>query len=135
MTPKGLRWQRRFGLFHDRLKSGRLADGEIGQHLAIDGQPGLRQSGNEPAVVQSERPHCRVQALDPERAESALAPFAVAEGVLVRLLDRLLGDTDRILATAIVALGGFQDFLVFGVRRDATFTRAMGNLLAERANR
>src|SRR5262249_27420188 len=89
---KGLRRQCSFGFFNDRLKRSRFADGKIRQHLAINGQPGLRQSGNEPAVVQSERPDSCVETLDPERAESALTPFAVAEGVLVCLLDRLLRD-------------------------------------------
>src|SRR5262245_22415061 len=124
--PKGLCRQCSFGFFHDRLKRCRFADGKIRQHLAINGQPGLSQSGNEPAVVQSERPDRCVETLDPERAESALAPFAVAEGVLVCLLDRLLRDTDRILATAVVALGGLQNLLVFSVRRDTTLYAGHG---------
>src|SRR5262249_38733643 len=123
---QGLRRQCSFGFFHDRLKRCRFADGKIRQHLAINGQPGLSQSGNKPAVVQSERPDRCVETLDPERAESALAPFAVAEGVLVCLLDRLIRDTDRILATAVVALGGLQNLLVFSVRRDTTLYAGHG---------
>ena len=69
------------------------------------------------AVGQAERAHRGVEALDPQRAEGALLPLAVAEGVLVGLLDRLLGDADGVLAAAVIALGGLVDFLVLGVRR------------------
>jgi len=61
----------------------------------------------------------RVDALDPQCAEGALAALAVAVGVLHRPLDRLLGDADRILAAAVVALDLFQHLLVLGVGRDA----------------
>ena len=81
------------------------------------------------AVVQAERPHRGVEALDPERAEGALAPLAVAEGVLLRLLDRLLGDADGVLAPAVIALGGLEDFLVLGVPVTPRLTRAMADLL------
>src|SRR5215475_15906906 len=108
------------GLFDDCLKRRRLANGEVGQNLPVDRKAGLGQSGNEPAVVQPERPYRGVQALDPQRAERALAPFAVAESVLVRLLDCLLGNADRVLAAAIISISGLQDLLEFGVRRDTT---------------
>ena len=38
----------------------------------------------------------------------------VAGGVLVGLVDRLGGDLEDILATTVVALGGFDDLLVAG---------------------
>src|SRR6476646_11025429 len=113
--------QRGLGLFHDRLERRRLTDGQIRQHLAVDGDAGLGQAVNETAVVEAEGPHRGVEALDPERAEGALAPLAVAEGVLVGFLDRLLGDADGVLAPAVIALGGLEDFLVLGVGGDATF--------------
>src|SRR5487761_2048386 len=120
------RRQRGLGLFHDRLECRRLGDGEIGQHLAADHYPGLGYAVDEAAVVEAERPHRGVQALDPQRAEGALAPLAVAEGVLAGLLDRLLGDADGVLAAAVIALGGFENFLVLGVRSDATFDAGHG---------
>src|SRR6185437_915934 len=113
--------QRGLGLFDDRLEGRRLVDREIGQHLAVYHQPRLGEPGDEAAVVQSERAHGRVQALNPERAESALAALAVAEGVLPGLFDGLLGDADRVLAAAVIALGGLVDFLVLGVSGDTTF--------------
>src|SRR3954452_2809689 len=39
-----LRRQRGLGLFGDRLECCRLVDGEIGEHLAVDGDAGLRQA-------------------------------------------------------------------------------------------
>src|SRR4029077_2260332 len=119
--------QRGLGLFHDRLKRRRLANGEVGQNLPVDRHAGLGQSGDKPAVVESKWPHRGVQALDPQSTECALAPFAVAERVLVRLLDGLLGDADRVLAPAIVAFGGFQDLFMFGVRRDTTLDAGHGS--------
>ena len=61
----------------------------------------------------------RIDALDPERTEAPLLYLAVAIGVLHRLLDRLLGDPDGILAPAVVAASLFQDFLVLGMGRNA----------------
>src|SRR3954452_10711090 len=109
------------GFLDDRLERRRLVDGEIGQHLAIDHDAGFRQAIDEAAVVEPERPHRGVEALDPKRAERALAPLAVAESVLPRLLHRLLGDADRVLAAAVIALGGLENFLVLGVTGDTTF--------------
>ena len=63
---------------------------------------------------------CRcVDALNPQRTECALLALAVAILILQRLLDRLLSDADRILASTSVALGGFEDFLVLGMGGDA----------------
>src|SRR5690606_15890034 len=61
-----------------------------------------------------------VDALHPEGAEVTLARLAVAIGVLHRLLDRLLGDADGVLAAAVKTLGGFQDLLVLCVGGDAS---------------
>src|ERR1041385_1612157 len=106
--------QRGLGLLDDRLEGGWLADREIGQHLAVDRDAGLGKPVDKPAVVEAKGPHRGVEALDPQRPERALAPLAVAEGVLVRLLHRLLGDADRILAPAVIAFGGLEDLLVLG---------------------
>src|SRR5262252_3492879 len=116
-----LRRQRGLGLLDDRLERRRLADREVGQHLAVDRDPGLAQARDKSAVGQVEGAHRRVEPLDPQGAERALAPLAVAECVLVGFLDRLLGDADRVLAPAVVTLGGLQNFLVLGMRGDAAF--------------
>src|ERR1700688_4264165 len=118
--------QRGLGPFHDRLECGRLGNSEIGQHLAVDQQPGFGEAVDKSAIAQPERPHRRVQPLNPQRPEGALPPLAVPEGVLVRLLDRLLGDPDGVLPPAVIALGGFEDLLVLGVSGDATFDAGHG---------
>src|SRR5262252_10779248 len=124
-----LRRQRGLGLLDDRLERRRLADREVGQHLAVDRDPGLAQAGDKSAVGEVEGAHRRVEPLDPQGAEGALAPLAVAERVLVGFLDRLLGDADRVLAPAVIAFGGFQDLLVLGVRGDAAFDPGHDELL------
>ena len=52
--------------------------------------------------------HRRVDALDPQRAELALAVLAVAVGVLHRLVDGGLGGADGVLAAAEKAFGGLR---------------------------
>src|SRR4051812_21791621 len=124
----GLRRRRQsgLGLLDDRLKSRRLGNGEVGQNLAIDLDPGLGKTVDKSAVVEPKRPHGGVEALDPERPEGPLAALAVAVGVLVGLLDRLLGDADRVLATAEIAFRGLEDFLVLGVSGDTTLDASHG---------
>src|SRR5579872_664466 len=107
--------------FGNRLERGRLADREIGQHLAIDRDAGFRKPVDEPAIGHAERANRRIEALDPQRTESALLALAVAESVLRGLFHRGLGGADRILAAAVIALGGLIDFLVLGVRGHTAF--------------
>src|SRR6266849_6786676 len=120
------RRDRGLGLLDDRRKSHGLGDCKIGQHLAIDQKPGFVEAVDEPAVGQAEGAHRRIEALNPERPERALAALAVAVGVLVRLLHGLLGDADGVLAPAVIALGGLEDFLVLGVRGNAALDACHG---------
>src|SRR5215470_10091508 len=115
-----------FGLLDDGLKGRRLGNGEVRQDLAIDHEPGLAEAVDKSAVIEPKRPHRGVEALNPERPEGALAALAVAIGVLVGLLDRLLGDADRVLATAEIAFRGLEDFLVLGVSGDTTLDAGHG---------
>src|SRR5579883_2157185 len=121
--------QMALGLFDDRGERGRLMDGEFGQDLAVDFDPGRGQPGDEAAIGQAVLAHGGVDALDPQRAEFALAVLAVAIGVLHRLFDRLLGDADSVLATAKIALGGAQSLLVLGVSGYAAFDARHDDLL------
>src|SRR6202021_1186578 len=129
MTPElqdvaaieGLRRQRGFGLFSDRLERHRLVDREIRQHLAVHRDARLRKAVDKDAVGHAERTYRGVEALDPQRAEGALLALAVAEGVLAGLFDRGLGGADGVLAAAVKTLGGLVDFLVLGVRGHTAF--------------
>src|SRR5439155_16035040 len=102
-------------LLGNRLERRRLVDREIRQHLAVHHDARLRQAVDKSAVGHAERAYGGIETLDPERAESALLALAVAEGVLAGLLHRLLGDADRVLAAAVIALGGLENVLVLGV--------------------
>src|ERR1700730_2910182 len=114
------------GLVDDGLECRRLVDGEIRQHLAIDRDPGLAEAGDKSAVSQPELTYRRVEPLNPQRPEGTLAALAVAKRVLVGLFDRLLGDSYGVLAPAVIALGGFEDFLVLGVSGNAPFDAGHG---------
>src|SRR6267142_4729423 len=120
-TDDGLRRQCGLGLLGDCLERRRLGDGEIRQHLAVDRDARLREAVDKDAVGHAERAHRGIDALDPERAESALLALAVAEGILPGLLDRSLGGADGVLAAAAETLGGLVDFLVPGVRGHTAF--------------
>src|SRR5918998_4019506 len=111
----GLLRQGGLGALHIGGESRRLVDGQLGQDLAIDLDPSLAETVDKSGIGQAMHADRGVQALDPESAEGALLVATVASGILHALLDRLLGDADGILATAVEAFGGFQDLLVLGV--------------------
>src|SRR5690606_12140472 len=92
-------------LLNQRLEGGRIVDGEVGQNLTVDCDAGLVQPVDELAVRCAELAGSGIDALDPKCPEIALAALAIAIGILLRPLDRLLGNADRILAPAVVALG------------------------------
>src|ERR1700749_910908 len=95
-------------------------DGEVRQHLAVDVDPGLREPADKSAVGQAVFAATGVDALDPERAEIALLLLAADVVVLQRTIDRGIGGGDRVLAAAIEALRGLEDFLAARVRGNGT---------------
>src|SRR5690606_3364323 len=127
--------ERRLRLVDQRLEGFRLADGEIGEHLAVDLDPGLAEAVDKSAVGHAELAHGGIDALDPQGTEGALARLAVAIGVLLRLLGRRMGGADRILAPAIIALGGLQDLLVPGMGGDAPLDSRHGTSPRSSADR
>src|SRR5215212_3649566 len=116
-----LRGQGSLGALHIGREGGRLVDGHLGQDLAVDLDPGLAETVDKSRIGQAVLAHRRVEPLDPERAEGALLVLAVAVGVLQALLDRLLGDADRVLAAALEAFRLRENLLVLGVGGDAPF--------------
>src|SRR5580704_5919837 len=127
--------ERRLGLADDRLERHRLGDGEVREHLAVDHNAGLAQAGDEAAVIEPERAYRRVEPLDPQRAKRALLSLAVAERILARLLHRLLGDADGVLAPAAITLGGLEHLLVLGMGCDAALDACHGRSPLEFAER
>src|SRR5215472_5628758 len=118
--------QRRFCPADDRLERRRFADREIGQHLAVNRNACFAETGDEAAVIEAERAHRGVEALNPQSAKTALAPLAIAIGILIGLLDGLLGDTNSVLAAAVIALCGFKYFLVLSMSGDAALDASHG---------
>src|SRR6478736_2373207 len=68
-----------------------VADGDVGQHLAVELDAGQLEPVDEHAVAHAVLAGGRVDADDPQAAEVALAVAAVAVGVGVGLHDRFLG--------------------------------------------
>src|SRR5690606_19369798 len=107
--------ERPLGLSHHRLERRRLAHGEIGKHLAVELDAGLPQAVHELRIGQAVLARAGVDALDPQRPETALPVAAVAIGILQVLLDALDGDPAGVLHAAARALRGLADLLVTGL--------------------
>src|SRR6185437_15940731 len=66
---------------HERRERGRVVDGQIGQHLAVHVHARDLQALDEPVISNALGPRRRVDPLDPQPAERALAVLAVPVGV------------------------------------------------------
>src|SRR5690606_31109482 len=108
-------------LVNQGLEGLRLVDGDVREDLAVNFDFRLAQTVDKSAIGQAVFAGCGIDALDPERTEIALLGPAIAIGVLACLLDRLIGDAEGILATAIIAFRGLENFTVTGVRSNAPF--------------
>lgn len=97
--------------------------GEIGENLAVNLDPGERETVDEARIGQAliMGAHSSIDPLDPERTEIPLADFPVARCVFLRLVHGLFGDADDVLAAAVVTGCGFPDFGVAGVGGYAAF--------------
>src|SRR5436309_2725441 len=86
-----------------------VADGDVGQHLAVDSRAGGLESGHQLRIRDAVQARGGVDAGDPEPAEIALAILAAGEGRVERLVHRLLGDAVTARLHPVVALGELQD--------------------------
>ena len=82
--------ERGLRLLDDRGERGRIGHGQIGEHLAVELDPGLVQPRDELVVGHPVGAGGRVDADDPELPERPLLVLAVAVGVDERVLDLLL---------------------------------------------
>src|SRR4051794_3392138 len=96
-----------------------VADGDVGQHLAVQLDAGQLEPVHEGPVAHPVLPRGGVDAGDPQAAEVALAVAAIAIGVGVRLDQRFLGALVVRVRFAAVALRQRQDgaALLLGVQR------------------
>src|SRR3954469_17966348 len=86
-----------------------VADGDVGQHLAVELDLRELQAVHELAVRQALLARGGVDALDPQAAELALAVLAVAVRVGARLEQLLLGALVARVLLAAVALGPLKN--------------------------
>src|SRR5207302_4189519 len=68
------------------------------------------------------------------RTERPFAPLTVPIGVLLRLLHRLFGDADGVLAPAVIALRGLESLFVLGMSCDAALYACHGSSLLKIGN-
>ena len=94
MVPFGSLRERGLRLIDDGAKRIGLVHGEIGEHLAVHLDTGVRQAVDEARVGQIAimRANGGVDALNPQSAEIALLDPAIAIGVLASLFDGLTRD-------------------------------------------
>src|SRR5262249_29652905 len=96
------------GGLDQRCEGGRVVDGQVGEDLAADLDAGEVEALDEPVVGHPVGASRRVDALDPELAEVALARLAVAVAVDQRVGDLLLGLAVEARALAAVAAGALE---------------------------
>src|SRR5262249_55509456 len=110
----------RFGLLGDRAERGRVADGEVGEHLPVELDPGLRAAVYELVVREPVRAGSRVDPRDPELAELPLPHLPVAVRVDERVLDLLLRIAVVRALAAPVALCLLENLAALLLRVDGT---------------
>ena len=98
-------------LVDDSLEGFGIVHGEVGEHLAVDLDPGLVDKTHELGVGKVLETGGSVDTLDPEGAEIALFLLAVAVGVGETLLPGVFGDGLHIAAAAVISAGQFEYFL------------------------
>src|SRR5204862_7186580 len=121
--------ERLLGALREVLKRGAIADGEIGEHLAVDLDAGPAEPVHEAAVGQLVQPRGRVDARDPEPAEVGLLAAAVPVCVLLGPLDGFLGRLPQLGPPAEVALGELHDLVLALQTRDVALDAGHGSLL------
>src|SRR5262249_6231628 len=92
---------------------------QVGENLAVDLDTGHPQPGHEAAVRGAVQAAGRVDALDPEAPEVALAGAPITERVVAAVQQLLVGGTERAALVAVVALGALKRraALLLGVDR------------------
>ncbi len=98
------------------------------EDLAVDVDPMLFETRDEPAVTRPVLACGRVDALDPKTPEVALASPAVPVRVLERVEHRLVGGLEAPAAIAVVTLGLFEDCAVMLAAVDSSFDSGHENL-------
>src|SRR4051794_9445055 len=113
--------QRVLRLLHERGERAGVVDREIGEHLAVELDPGGLQAVHEPRVGDPVGSDARVDARDPEPAELCLAVAPVAVGVHAGVVHLLLREAIAHATAAGIALGGRKRLAALLLRVDGSF--------------
>src|SRR6478735_12082898 len=107
------------GELDERGEGRRVVDGEVGEDLAVDLDPGGLEALHEPVVGHAVGAGRGVDALDPEPTEVALLRAAVTVGVAQRVGDLLLGLAVQTRPLTAVTAGALENdpTLLMGVDR------------------
>src|SRR4029077_2203105 len=92
------------GELHESAEGVAGGDRDLGEHLAVDLDPGLVEAVDQLRVAHALEPRGGVDAGDPEAPELALAVAAVAVCVHPRALHLLFGEAVGGMLAAVVAL-------------------------------
>ena len=126
--------QGRFDLFNDRIKPGRIANGKLGEHLAIEFQPRFGQAVNELAVSQTSLPDRGADADDPQLAEFPFSDAAIPIGEYAGANQRFFGGPEQTPSPADEPLGPFQQTAP-GLGSGVSLNRTHGSLPLARISR
>lgn len=110
-----------FQLLHlvdDGLEGVGMVHGEVGEDLAVEGDAGLRQLTHQFAVRHAVLASTGVDALDPQRAELALALLPADVRIEQAFFDSVLGNCPNVFAGTVVPFGHFENLFPAGSRRN-----------------
>lgn len=95
--------------FVDHLRERiRVIHGQVGEHLAVQVDPGFFQFSHELGIRHSVETCTGVDTLDPQGTEVALLGFAIAVGIDETFFDRVLGDGPNIFLSSKESFGKFE---------------------------
>src|SRR5262245_11757311 len=107
------RFQRLLRRTHEFGESLRLVDGQVGENLPVEVDPGHLQTVHELAVIQPVQPSRSADADGPERTVIKLLDLATDIGEFERALNRFSHRTVKLALRPAIALRKFLQFFAF----------------------
>lgn len=105
-------------LVDDRLEGVGMVHGEVSEDLAVEGDAGLRQFAHQLTVRHAVLASTGVDALNPQRAELALALLPTDVRVEQAFFDSVFRDCPNVFAGTVVPFGHFENLFPAGSRRN-----------------
>ena len=91
------------GFADQRFKSGRFMHSQIGQNFTVNFNTGFTQPVDKLTIRQAMLTAGRIDTLNPQSAEIALAGATIAIRILPGLGNGLFGNTNGVFTTAVIA--------------------------------